>query len=187
MLANRIKELREKADLTQTQLAAQIGIGITAMNNYENGHRMPTADIVMRFADYFHVSCDYLLNYHSPVDFGTKDKLLETYIKLSPSIKAGINKALGELILFASALAPIFQQDADSLFETLLEELSAAISWQAEVITSQEEADLSIVLLKVAKKYATMAAKMIDKLPTMQIEKKNADQMKLQISMFDEE
>lgn len=59
---HRIRDLREDADLTQAELAEYLHISQRTYSYYENGnHNIPT-DILIRLADYYQVSLDYLLN-----------------------------------------------------------------------------------------------------------------------------
>ncbi|MDE6355674.1 MAG: helix-turn-helix domain-containing protein [Clostridia bacterium] len=57
----RLKELRVDKGLTQKQLAAEIGCVQSAVNNWENGNRVPNAMAIITLAKYFKVSADYLL------------------------------------------------------------------------------------------------------------------------------
>lgn len=57
---NRIKELRKKAGLSQRQLASQLGLGATAVCQYESEKRHPKKEILEKLADYFGVSAYYL-------------------------------------------------------------------------------------------------------------------------------
>lgn len=43
-----LRGLRERAGLTQAQLAARIGIPVSVLSAYENGRREPKADIFFR-------------------------------------------------------------------------------------------------------------------------------------------
>jgi putative transcriptional regulator len=43
-----LRSLRERAGLTQAQLAARIGIAVPVLSAYENGRREPKADIFFR-------------------------------------------------------------------------------------------------------------------------------------------
>lgn len=61
MLTTRLKELREKALLSQAALADTIGIAQTSIGNYERGERIPDADVLIKYSQYFNVSTDYLL------------------------------------------------------------------------------------------------------------------------------
>ncbi len=57
----RIKELREKRMLSQCQLASMLEIRQTALSRYESGEREADYATLIRLADYFDVSVDYLL------------------------------------------------------------------------------------------------------------------------------
>lgn len=57
----RIRNLREDADLTQTQLAKQLGMSQTGYSKYETGENdIPTA-ILIRLSKIYNVSIDYIL------------------------------------------------------------------------------------------------------------------------------
>lgn len=56
----KIKELREKSGLTQRQLSERIGIGKSTLAMYETKDRMPSPEVLVKIASYFHVSTDYL-------------------------------------------------------------------------------------------------------------------------------
>lgn len=57
----RIRDLREDADLTQTQLSKKLNISQRAYSHYENGTRDIPVNILVALADFYHVSVDYLL------------------------------------------------------------------------------------------------------------------------------
>lgn len=61
MFSDRLKALREDCDLTQDELANRLNITRTALSNYENAVREPSYDILIKIADYFNVSLDFLL------------------------------------------------------------------------------------------------------------------------------
>ncbi|BCS80621.1 helix-turn-helix domain-containing protein [Anaerocellum diazotrophicum] len=65
IFAMRLKELREKANLTQNELAEKLGIGRATLSNYELGVRKPDIDTLQKIAMYFDVSSDYLLGISS--------------------------------------------------------------------------------------------------------------------------
>ena len=56
-----LKSIRLSKNLTQKQLAINIGITEHGFQNYERGVRKPTYDILIAMADYFDVSIDYLV------------------------------------------------------------------------------------------------------------------------------
>jgi transcriptional regulator with XRE-family HTH domain len=61
VLSRRLGELRMERGFTQLELAERINIGRASVSNYENGDRVPDADILIKFADLFGVTTDYLL------------------------------------------------------------------------------------------------------------------------------
>ena len=56
----RLRELREKKNLTQTALAKDLKVSNTTISNWEAGYRQPDLDSLIRLANYFDVSLDYL-------------------------------------------------------------------------------------------------------------------------------
>ena len=57
----RIRNLREDRDLTQAQLAAYLHIYQTTYSDYELGNLNIPASVLIRLADYYMTSVDYLL------------------------------------------------------------------------------------------------------------------------------
>ena len=57
----RLKELREEKNLTQWDVANGIQTSQRNIGRWENGEVIPSADVVVKLADYFEVSADYLL------------------------------------------------------------------------------------------------------------------------------
>lgn len=65
----RLKELRKSKSLNQSQVANAIGISQRAYSNYEIGTREPDINTIIKLADYFNVTIDYLLCHEpSPLD-----------------------------------------------------------------------------------------------------------------------
>ena len=59
--AERIKELRQEKNLSQSVLAQKIGVSQKAIDYWERGINEPKATYIVRVADFFDVSTDYLL------------------------------------------------------------------------------------------------------------------------------
>lgn len=57
----RLKELREKRNLSQTQVAAFLGVTRSAIGNYEGNLSYPSADILSKLAILYHTTTDYIL------------------------------------------------------------------------------------------------------------------------------
>lgn len=58
---NRIKELREFNNLTQKELAAKIDLNYSVLSRIETGERPIRDDELLKIANYFKVTIDYLL------------------------------------------------------------------------------------------------------------------------------
>jgi len=61
MLGDRIRQLRLENNLTQTQFASLFGLYDSTISQYENGKRVPEYDIIIKIANKFNVSVDWLL------------------------------------------------------------------------------------------------------------------------------
>lgn len=68
----RLKQLRKERNLTTTELGLAVGCSNPAISHYEHGDRKPDPDMLVKFADFFEVSVDYLL--------GRTDKKTTTWI-----------------------------------------------------------------------------------------------------------
>ena len=60
-LSSRLRDLRVKKSLTQKALADYLEIYEKSYQRYEHGERKLYNDVLIKLADYFNVSVDYLL------------------------------------------------------------------------------------------------------------------------------
>ena len=60
-MKNRIRDLREDHDLTQQQVASAIGITQRKYSYIETGVQPLTDELLVRLANHYNVSIDYLL------------------------------------------------------------------------------------------------------------------------------
>lgn len=70
IITTRLRELRDQIGVNQDVVAEACDISRVALTRYENGQRVPRAQIAARLADYYGVSVDYLLgreDTHAPV------------------------------------------------------------------------------------------------------------------------
>lgn len=67
-LAERLKELRKNTGLNQTIVAQSLNLPYFTLGKWEQGRAEPSADDLVRLADYYDVSVDYLLGRED--DFG---------------------------------------------------------------------------------------------------------------------
>ena len=90
----RLKELREERNLTQNDVATAICTTRTNIGRWEKGENEPSAYFVVRLADFFEVSTDYLLGREddfgnvsiqnvAPILSAEEQHLLDTFRKLN--------------------------------------------------------------------------------------------------------
>lgn len=60
MFSDRLKQLRRQQNLTQAELAKLLNIGTSTIAMYENNIRKPSYKILVKMAEYFDVSIDYM-------------------------------------------------------------------------------------------------------------------------------
>lgn len=60
-LNKNIKTLRLQRNLSQVDFANQMGVTKQCVSNWENDNVLPSIEMLVRIADFFHVSTDYLL------------------------------------------------------------------------------------------------------------------------------
>ena len=57
----RLKELRNKKGISQLRLATELNTTQNTISRYETGEREPGIEELIKIADFFHVSVDYLI------------------------------------------------------------------------------------------------------------------------------
>ena len=100
MLTN-LKKLREDASISQKALADAIGVSQQSVNKYENHNVEPDIGALIRIADCFSTSVDYIIGHTeerypiAPLSTYSMDNedfvLLQRYRKLSEKQKACVN------------------------------------------------------------------------------------------------
>ncbi|MCI8418585.1 MAG: helix-turn-helix transcriptional regulator [Lachnospiraceae bacterium] len=71
-----LKELLCLNDMTQKQLAKDLALSPSALGNYIQGSREPDYRTLVRIADYFHVSTDFLLDRDPNAKLSSNEELL---------------------------------------------------------------------------------------------------------------
>ncbi len=61
MICDMIKELRKEKNISQAALALKIGVSQKAIDYWERGVNEPKASYIVKLADFFDVSADFLL------------------------------------------------------------------------------------------------------------------------------
>lgn len=57
----RLKEIRKKKGISQLKLAMDLNMNQNTVSRYETGEREPGINELIKIADYFNISVDYLL------------------------------------------------------------------------------------------------------------------------------
>ena len=60
-MKNRLRQLREERNLTQLKVSMDLFLNQNSISRYESGAREASYDLLIRFADYYNVSIDYIL------------------------------------------------------------------------------------------------------------------------------
>ena len=58
---NRIRDLREDLDMTQTEIANMLGMSQTGYSKYETGENDIPTEVLIKLARYYGTSIDYIL------------------------------------------------------------------------------------------------------------------------------
>ncbi|MBR2371285.1 MAG: helix-turn-helix transcriptional regulator [Clostridia bacterium] len=57
----RLRKLREFEKINQTELAKELGISQNTYSQYETGARQPSLEMLIKLAEFYFVSTDYIL------------------------------------------------------------------------------------------------------------------------------
>lgn len=72
-LSKKLTLLRQQNKLSQSEVARRIGISSSAVSAYEAGQISPSLETLVKLANLFHVSTDYLLGVDYPRDKAVLD------------------------------------------------------------------------------------------------------------------
>lgn len=99
---NNIKELRKQRDILQTKLALDLNLTQEAISSYETERVTPSADVLIKLADYFNTNIDYLLcrtEYNLPISdikpSNIDDEQFKLLTKINKLSKINIAKVEG--------------------------------------------------------------------------------------------
>ena len=72
MLNERIRELRKSFNISQVDLAKELGVTKQCVSNWENDNILPSIDTLIKISQFFNVSCDYLLGLETEIVLDVK-------------------------------------------------------------------------------------------------------------------
>lgn len=102
MVADRIKSLRERNNLTQAALAKRLNVTRSSVNAWEMGISVPSTALIVDIAKLFHVSTDYLLGIYETASLNVSSlnekeiMLVYNLIEYFKSTKSASNSSFQE-------------------------------------------------------------------------------------------
>lgn len=119
-MKNVLKTLRKTRGYTSAKdFCKAIGISFSTYQNYESGSRVPTVEMLVKIADFYGVTTDYLLGREpAPNPFAdlnlskeSEEDVINKYMSLPPEIRACLMDVLVQL----GDAAKSRQEQADSV------------------------------------------------------------------------
>lgn len=74
-LGSKIKQLRERNGIPQKDFAKRIGVSNVVLSRYESGERKPDYETLIKIADFFEVTTDFLLGRETITNNQNKESL----------------------------------------------------------------------------------------------------------------
>jgi transcriptional regulator with XRE-family HTH domain len=97
-LGQRLRELRDKADLSLRELAKSIGISSPFLSDIELGRRFPSEEILAKLARALNVSLEHLKQYDNREPIADLKRLIDSNPKLGFAFRTALEKVKsGEL------------------------------------------------------------------------------------------
>lgn len=130
----KMKQLRQAKNLTQSELARQLNVERSTISSYETKNHQPSHDKLVALAEIFGVSVDFLLNDTYPINLeipsdvslkGDEMELLSEYRALSSTSKQQLKahaKALNLMDLYSKGLLKILPAKKSKKFSTSLKQ-----------------------------------------------------------------
>ena len=108
VVAERIRSLRESARLSQVKMGEIVGARQSSLNRYEQDQSSPSYETLVRYADFFDVSLDYILGrtddpqgklYECKPKFEGSDPEMEKFVEMCFDPKSPMNDRLKKTLL----------------------------------------------------------------------------------------
>lgn len=97
MLTDKLKELRLSYGFKQSELADKLSISTSRYGQYERGDRMPDYNMLVKIADIYNISLDYLLG-RNIQKIDEIDPFIKKIIKSDSETKASVEQFLNYLL-----------------------------------------------------------------------------------------
>lgn len=104
MFKDRLRKLRKSKGLSQYTLAEQLGLSRGQIGNYEQGSREPDYETLIKIADYFNVSVDYILGRTTELNpISTNPRWLDKFSKIIKSQRGQASTEFMPLLIMQMA------------------------------------------------------------------------------------
>ncbi|MCI8342620.1 MAG: helix-turn-helix transcriptional regulator [Firmicutes bacterium] len=91
---NRLKKLRKQKSFTQADVGKYLDYGYTTISNYERGKNEPSFSDLIKLADLFGVSTDFLLGHDVVNDDAVYRERVDTQLE---TVKKNLLSAVGDI------------------------------------------------------------------------------------------
>ena len=108
IIGERLRTLRESVRLSQVKLAKEFGISQPSLARYETGDTITPPDVLLKFADYFDVSMDYIFGrtdnpkgatYENHVNIGMNNPEMARFVEMCFEPGSAMNERLKETLV----------------------------------------------------------------------------------------
>ena len=108
IVAERLRVLRNRLNISQAKMAPIVGLKQAAINRYENNQAEPSCETLLRYANYFDVSLDYIFGrsdnpqgklYEYRPKVGESNPEMERFVEMCFDSGSPMNKRLKETLV----------------------------------------------------------------------------------------
>lgn len=106
-LGQKIRELREDAELSLRELGKKVGASAAFLSDIELGHRFPSKEVFAKLAKVFHVRLDALQQYDSRQSVADLKRMIEGNPELGFAFRTVVDRINGGKMTVADLTAQI--------------------------------------------------------------------------------
>lgn len=138
----RLKEIREKYDLTQRQLAKKLNISKSYYNYFETGERIIPIARLNEFCNLFHLTFDYVLGFSDNLikpknDFVIDNKIISNRIKAIRKSKNLTQKELAKILNTSQSTISSYEKGRTLILTAFLYEMCIKLNISADYIVGR--------------------------------------------------